>query len=271
MTLYPFAMHPTALNNAESFFSSYLAPGNLATSDSLVVDVGSFSVNGSLRQVFGDKVRYVGVDVEKGPGVDVVLKDPYQLPFGDATVDCVVSSSCFEHSEFFWSLFLEIVRVLKPTGLFYLCAPSAGSFHRYPVDCWRFYPDSGVALERWGSANGFNVALLESFIQVGGDWNDFVAVFVKDENASVHFPGRMSDIRGDVENVRIYGVQEVRRHVKHSQAMRAIRMKSHRPSLISENFNARVILVRLMRLGALALSRLKDVGVMRSLARVFRR
>ena len=30
--------------------------------------------------------------------------------------------------------------------LFYLNAPSNGEFHRYPVDCWRFYPDAGGAL-----------------------------------------------------------------------------------------------------------------------------
>jgi SAM-dependent methyltransferase len=70
----------------------------------------------------------------------------YKLPFADGSVDVVLSSSCFEHSEFFWLLFLEILRVLRPEGLFYLNAPSNGPFHRYPVDCWRFYPDSGNAL-----------------------------------------------------------------------------------------------------------------------------
>ena len=259
------------MSNAKSFFSTYVAPGNLSTSDAVVVDVGSFSVNGSLREVFGDEVTYVGVDMEQGPGVDVVLENAYQLPFEDASVDCVVSSSCFEHAEFFWSLFLEIIRVLKPDGLFYLCAPSAGAFHRYPVDCWRFYPDSGVALERWGSANGFNVALLESFIQVGGDWNDFVAVFVKDENSSERFPGRMSDVRRDVENVRVYGDEEVRRFVKHSQAMRAIRAKSHRPSSFRKTFSAAVMLARLARFRARASSRFKEAGVIQSAARVFRR
>jgi hypothetical protein len=61
-------------------------------------------------------------------------------------------------------MFIEIQRVLKPEGLFYLNAPSNGTYHRYPVDCWRFYPDSGVALSHWGQKNGYNTQLIESFV-----------------------------------------------------------------------------------------------------------
>src|SRR3546814_14106854 len=74
------------------------------------------------------------------------------------------SSSCMEHSEFFWVLFLEMLRIVKPSGLIYLNVPSNGSFHRYPVDCWRFSPDSGSAHAKWGKHNGYPVALLEAFI-----------------------------------------------------------------------------------------------------------
>ena len=40
------------------------------------------------------------------------------------SIDIVVSISTFEHTEFFWETFLEILRVLKPNGLFFLNAPS---------------------------------------------------------------------------------------------------------------------------------------------------
>ena len=62
--------------------------------------------------------------------------------------------------------FNEALRVLKPTGLLYINAPSNGAYHRYPVDCWRFYPDSGVALQNWGNRSGYECALLEFFIGV---------------------------------------------------------------------------------------------------------
>jgi SAM-dependent methyltransferase len=113
----------------------------------------------------------------------VVLEDLYTLPFADDSVDICLSSSVFEHSEMFWLLFVEILRILKPGGLFYLNAPSNGDFHRYPVDCWRFYPDSGQALVAWARRCGITATLLESFVAVQRDdvWNDFVAVFAKGE------------------------------------------------------------------------------------------
>ncbi|HSD39710.1 MAG TPA: rhamnan synthesis F family protein [Rhodocyclaceae bacterium] len=189
-------MHPSALKYGKAFFDTYLLecdPQQL-----LVVDVGSQDVNGSLRQFSPVGARYIGVDFSVGAGVDVVMSDPYSLPFETATADAVVCSSVFEHSEFFWLLFVECLRILKPTGLLYLSAPSNGMVHRYPVDSWRFYPDAGHALINWARRNGEQPVLLESFIapKLGpvaeeGMWNDFVAVFAKDERHSVQHSRRI--------------------------------------------------------------------------------
>ena len=194
-------MHPTALMWGERFFTTYAQPAA-----QVVIDVGSQDVNGSLKTVCPAVNRYVGVDFAKGRGVDVVLDDPYRLPFPDGHADIVVSSSVFEHSEMFWLLFNEILRVLKPTGLFYLNVPSNGFFHRFPVDCWRFYPDSGRALVNWGKRSGFDPMLLESFIGDqggGGDagtWNDFVAVFLKDRRFAERYPKRILDTAPNFTN-----------------------------------------------------------------------
>jgi SAM-dependent methyltransferase len=173
-------MHDTAMQYGAAFFNTYLKN----TEDLTIVDIGSQDVNGSLRSVAPTNNKYIGVDFAEAKGVDVVITDPYSLPFEDESVDAVVSSSCFEHSEFFWLLFNEALRILKPNGLLYINAPSNGIFHRYPVDCWRFYPDSGVALQNWGKRSGYNCVLLESFVGIrsNGIWNDFVAVFAKDES-----------------------------------------------------------------------------------------
>jgi SAM-dependent methyltransferase len=181
-------MHRTAMSTGKLFFDTYVARLGSVT----LVDVGAQDVNGSLREVCPASVRYIGVDFENGKGVDIVLKDPYSLPFDDESVDVIVSSSCFEHSEMFWLVFLEALRTLKPYGLFYLNAPSNGGFHRYPVDCWRFYPDSGNALVAWAKRCGINAALLESYItsQDLETWNDFVAVFVKDAGRVLDHPDR---------------------------------------------------------------------------------
>jgi glycosyltransferase involved in cell wall biosynthesis/SAM-dependent methyltransferase len=175
---YEHGMHDTAMKIGKAFFDTYLKDAKGLT----IVDIGSQDVNGSLRSVAPLNNKYIGVDFVEGKGVDIIITDPYALPFEDNSADVVVCSSCFEHSEFFWVLFNEIQRILKPDGLFYLNVPSNGMFHRYPVDCWRFYPDSGIALQNWGRRSGYSTTLLESFIgnQEKDGWNDFVAVFIKD-------------------------------------------------------------------------------------------
>lgn len=184
-------MHPSAFDNGRLFFQTYLGADEALT----VLDIGSQDVNGSLRGLAPAACRYIGVDFVPGRGVDRVLEDPYQLPFDDGSVDVVVSSSCFEHVELFWLSFNEVLRVLRPQGLFYLNVPSNGDFHRYPVDCWRFYPDAGAALVRWGQRSGFRPALLESFTayQKLDVWSDFVAVFLKDDAFAERHPRRMLD------------------------------------------------------------------------------
>lgn len=200
-------MHISALKHGQLFFDTYLD----RTASTTVVDLGAQDVNGSLRQCVPVECRYLGVDFVSGHGVDVVLDDPYRLPFPDASVDVVVSSSCFEHLEFFWLMFNEVLRVLTPNGLFYLNAPTNGDFHQYPVDCWRFYPDAGAAMARWGRRSGFACVLLESFTgyQDQDIWNDQVAVFLKDESQLAQHPRRMLDRVQRYMNGRLYGSDAV--------------------------------------------------------------
>lgn len=194
-------MHPTAMTNAKQFFDCY-GPQLRAGQPVKVIEIGSRDVNGSIRKHCPPDFEYVGVDFEAGKGVDLVLADPYELPFEAESADLVVSSSCFEHSELFWILFLEIMRLLKPHGLFYLNAPSNGGFHRYPVDCWRFYPDSGRALVTWARRNGVDALLLESYtsLQFGDIWNDFVGVFLKSRGQAARYPARIVDAKEDFIN-----------------------------------------------------------------------
>lgn len=183
-------MHKSAFLSASRFCETYLSEP-VPT----VVEIGSQVVEEqlSLRQAFVGVDSYIGVDFISGKGVDVVADDPYCLPFEDGIADVVVSSSCFEHAEFFWLSFVEMCRIAKPDSLIYISAPSNGRIHRYPVDCWRFYPDSGVALQKWARRNGYDITLLESFTlhQDEDVWNDFVAVFAKGKYAAEGFVPRM--------------------------------------------------------------------------------
>jgi hypothetical protein len=167
-------MHQTALEFGRLFFNTYVAREKGLS----IVEIGSQEVIGSLRSVAPPESNYLGID----------------------------SSSCFEHSEFFWLVYNEILRILKPPGLFYLNAPSNGQFHRYPVDCWRFYPDSGVALQNWGKRSGYANVLLESFIgpQKNDIWNDFVAIFLKDVKYIDRYPKRMQESISAYSNGLMY-------------------------------------------------------------------
>lgn len=209
-------MHSTAFKNCQDFYSSYYSDS--ADIQSLkVVEIGSQNVNGSLKSIFPSNVQYWGLDFQVADGVDIVMTDPYSIPFANESIDLVLSSSCFEHSEMFWLIFLEILRVLKPNGLFYLNAPSAGSYHRFPVDCWRFYPDSGIALVKWAKRNNIDAALMESFIQKGGDWQDFVGVFIKNKAYSHEYTNRITYGRTDFENSHLYGSDFINKHNSVSQ------------------------------------------------------
>lgn len=197
-------MHKSAFLAAMRFCETYLREPV-----STVVEIGSQIVEEqlSLRLVFSPLDSYIGMDFVPGEGVDVVAEDPYALPFQDGIADVVVTSSCFEHAEFFWLSFIEICRIAKEDSLIYINAPSNGLFHRYPVDCWRFYPDSGMALQKWARRNGYDVTLLESFTlhQDEDVWNDFVAVFAKGKYASEDFEPRMISGFADFTNGIVSG------------------------------------------------------------------
>jgi SAM-dependent methyltransferase len=196
-------MHPSAKKNCENFFNIYCKGRNLK-----ILDVGSLDVNGSLRDIFIGDYEYVGIDFSSGKNVDIVLNDPYNFPFPNENFDVVICSSVFEHSQFFWKLFIELLRVTNQQGLIYINAPSNGYIHRFPVDCWRFYPDAGVALENWARQNDFKPKLLESFtaskdfVNIRSDaWNDFVAIFVRDELYANNYPSRINNLDKNSKNV----------------------------------------------------------------------
>lgn len=208
-------MHQSAMFYGQKFFETYCYK-NL-TKKLKIVEIGSKNVNGSLREAAPIGAEYIGLDFDKGEGVDIVIDNPYKIPLADEMADVVLSSSCFEHSEFFWVVYLEAIRILKPGGLLYLNVPSNGFFHRWPVDCWRFYPDSGAALARWGYFNNKDTVLLESFIgrrssgliSEGGMWSDFVAVILKNSNYSDSHPNRIINSIDGFENGHVLGSNDI--------------------------------------------------------------
>lgn len=169
-------MHETAYENCMLFYNQYIHPF-AGKQDIRVVEFGSFNVNGSLRPIF-EYCEYIGIDMCDGPGVDVVCNGD-ETPFPSKHVDVVLSSSNFEHDECFWMTFIEMCRILKPGGYIYINAPSAGPYHGYPGDCWRFYEDSWKGLIKWAGKSGYNMEIMESYIDERCMWRDNVCIFRK--------------------------------------------------------------------------------------------
>lgn len=132
------------------------------------------NVNGSYRSLFDEsRFEYVGIDMAAGPGVDLIVTDPYKIPMADGSADVVLSGQMLEHSELFWLTFQEKVRILKDDGFIIMIAPSRGEIHKYPVDCYRFYPDAYAALAKYT-----NSILIDCWMD-DGQWGDLVGVFIK--------------------------------------------------------------------------------------------
>ena len=197
-------MHSSSIRNLERFFKVYLNKFD----NPKILDLGGTKhskINGlDILKKINHKFTYTTVDIEPHPSVDIVLKDPYVFnELEKNKFDIVISISCFEHIEFFWKTYLEILKVLKPNGIFYLNVPSNGVFHRWHKDCWRFYPDSASALINWGRCNDFKNYLLESFTSkkfLEGGWNDYNAIILKEEKYIEEFQDRIIDQIDDFYN-----------------------------------------------------------------------
>lgn len=100
-----------------------------------VLDAGGGDINGNNRWMFGE-CEYIVNDVVDAPNVTVVAKTS-ELTFPDEHFDIIISSECFEHDLEYEKSMQNIVRMLKPNGLFaFSCAsdgrPEHGTFRTTP-------------------------------------------------------------------------------------------------------------------------------------------
>ena len=116
--------------------------------DGPFLEVGSkdYGSTQDLRNLFADRDKYIGVDMEDGPGVDIVLdftrdfekldSNLYGQRFG--TIFCL---SVLEHCEQPFKMAENLTLLLKPKGQIVISAPFSWKIHAYPNDYWRFTPE----------------------------------------------------------------------------------------------------------------------------------
>lgn len=105
--------------------------------DALVLDVGSYNVNGAVRDYLPVTI---GVDARDGPGVDAVV-DACDLigRFDSDAFDVVVSTDALEHMEDWFNALVNMWGVLRDGGLLILTMAAAKKGrHNHPNDFWRW-------------------------------------------------------------------------------------------------------------------------------------
>lgn len=111
-----------------------------------VLEVGSMDVNGSVRNIVmaHNPKQYLGVDMEEGPSVDGVCSvDNLVNEFGTNSFDVVISTEMMEHVVDWQSAFSNMMKVLRPGGLFVVTTRSIPfGYHPHPIDTWRYTPDA---------------------------------------------------------------------------------------------------------------------------------
>jgi hypothetical protein len=123
------------LNATQRFERDWVKPKEGRT---LIVGSRLFSQRDDRRKRYADAI---GIDMEDGDGVDIVLDMEEQPPewLGKfAHIECL---SVIEHSRRPWLMAVNLEELLEPDGTIYVSVPFVWRLHQYPVDNWRISPN----------------------------------------------------------------------------------------------------------------------------------
>ena len=112
------------------------------------LEVGSkdYGTTQDLRSLFTAGDEYIGIDMEEGPGVDIVLDLTADFEQIDKKLDkkrfgTIFCLSVLEHCKDPFKMADNLTSLLKPNGQICLSVPFAWQIHGYPNDYWRFTPE----------------------------------------------------------------------------------------------------------------------------------
>jgi SAM-dependent methyltransferase len=113
--------HPEQLG----FFRAVVAANTSLITSGRIIEIGSYDVNGTVREIFAGNKEYVGVDLTPGPGVDRVGFG-HDVDAPDGSFDIAISGACFEHDPMWRETFANMVRLTRPGGLVAFTCASRG-------------------------------------------------------------------------------------------------------------------------------------------------
>ncbi len=112
-------------------------------SRSLVSDRNVLNWRSMVNKRFGDRCRFVGMDLEAGANVDRVLDicgsaASLKAGLGDEAFDLVLCCHVLEHTRDPWRAARNIEGLLRQGGHVFVSAAWSQAFHATPDDLWRF-------------------------------------------------------------------------------------------------------------------------------------
>ena len=131
-----------------------------------VLEVGSYDVNGTCRGFIASKgLDYLGVDIQAGPGVDLVCDmgaEPaaVQAAIGAKKFDLIVCMNVLEHTYEPIRVLDNMRRLMAPGGHLVVVTPLVWDLHNWPADYYRLNPDF---YRRYASTSGLEV-VPDSFV-----------------------------------------------------------------------------------------------------------
>jgi SAM-dependent methyltransferase len=111
-----------------------------------VLEIGSLDINGSVRSLFDELVRdggsYLGIDVQEGPGVDLVADA--SVYSSDKKYDIIVCAEVFEHTPLWPKIIKNAHSLLAPGGMFIATMAGEGrpphsAIDENPIRDWEYY------------------------------------------------------------------------------------------------------------------------------------
>jgi hypothetical protein len=122
------------------------------------IDVGSYDVNGNIKDMMRPRWKYIGLDIVEGPNVDIKMPGEYEIPLKSESIDIAFSLSTIQYVKNPFKWVKEISRCIKTEGWIFLCAPrlekegliglpeSLCPNEDTEFDCWRILLEGMKAL-----------------------------------------------------------------------------------------------------------------------------
>jgi SAM-dependent methyltransferase len=113
------------------------SPYDLLPTNPVIYDVGSKSAHAGYFGNAPSDATVVCIDIQSGPGVDIVADAQNMPQIPSESADCVLLVSVLQHLPSPQRAINEAYRVLRPGGIIYVNVPFIFVYHRDPEDFYR--------------------------------------------------------------------------------------------------------------------------------------